>query len=129
MGIKAVVFDLDDTLISEKQYVLSGFRKVSRAVSEKFGLDRSIVYDTLNQLFSVDSKLVFNRMFDKFGMPYHENDVRWLVDIYRNHDPQIDFFDDVIPCLQYLKQNGLKTGIITDGYKNVQRKKIKSLLQ
>ena len=37
--IKAVVFDLDDTLISEKEYVLSGFKTVSKDISFKYNLN------------------------------------------------------------------------------------------
>ena len=33
--IKAVVFDLDDTLISEKEYIRSGFKQVSKKIADK----------------------------------------------------------------------------------------------
>ena len=32
-GLKAVVFDLDDTLYSEKEYVRSGYRKIGETLS------------------------------------------------------------------------------------------------
>ena len=32
--IKAIIFDLDDTLISEKDYVLSGFNEASKYISD-----------------------------------------------------------------------------------------------
>ena len=35
--IKAVVFDLDDTLISEHQYIESGYQKVAEFLSDKYG--------------------------------------------------------------------------------------------
>jgi putative hydrolase of the HAD superfamily len=127
MNIQAVVFDLDDTLISEKQYVTSGFRVVSRFVSDRFGIDESAVFDTLHQLFAADSKRVFNRMFEELRIPYQEDDIRRLIELYRNHNPQIEFFDDVIPCLTYLRNHGVKTGVITDGYKVTQWKKLKAV--
>lgn len=33
-GLKAVIFDLDDTLYSEKEYVRSGYRKVAEKLPE-----------------------------------------------------------------------------------------------
>ena len=33
-GLEAVVFDLDDTLYSEKEYVRSGYREVAKLLSE-----------------------------------------------------------------------------------------------
>ena len=43
--IKAVVFDLDDTLISEKEYIRSGFRQVSQEkLLKKIISDQEEVY-------------------------------------------------------------------------------------
>ena len=39
--IKAVVFDLDDTLISEKEYVFSGFNVVSKEISYRYEINRT----------------------------------------------------------------------------------------
>ena len=50
-----------------------------------------------------------------------------LVSKFRNHFPNIHFYDDVIPFITYLKTNGIKVGIITDGYTNAQHQKLKSL--
>lgn len=50
-----------------------------------------------------------------------------IVEKYRNHFPKIDFYDDVIPCLDTLKKNSIKTGIITDGFATAQRKKLEAV--
>ena len=42
--IKAVVFDLDDTLISEQDYIVSGFKHISEYLSQIYGVDTSFVY-------------------------------------------------------------------------------------
>ena len=34
--IKAVVFDLDDTLISEKEYIKSGFKVISQKIAKEY---------------------------------------------------------------------------------------------
>lgn len=127
MMIKAVVFDLDDTLISEKQYILSGFNKVSCEISRKYNLDYKKVYRKMNEFFKEDSKSVFNRTLGFFNINYSNAEISELINIYRNHNPKIEFYDDVIPTINKLKAMKIKLGIITDGYKETQLKKIEAL--
>ena len=47
-----------------------------------------------------------------------------LLNEYRGHFPNIEFYDDVLPCLNELKRLGVKIGIITDGYAIAQRQKL-----
>ena len=49
---KAIIFDLDDTLISEKEYIKSGYKAVSKYIEEKYRLDKEKTYVQLNILFS-----------------------------------------------------------------------------
>lgn len=125
--IKAVIFDLDDTLISEREYVISGYRHIADMLSVKVGVDKQAIFDMLMGFFQISPKNVFNRLLDKMELPYTKGDIMELVDAYRNHEPDITFYDDVIPCLERLKEKGIKTGIITDGYISTQRNKLKVL--
>lgn len=125
--IKAVIFDLDDTLISESEYIKSGFKSVSKEISNKYNLDYKYVVKKTNDLFSHSSKNVFNRVLQFFNIDYSHDYILYLIEIYRNHDPKIKFFDDVIDTINYLKDINVKIGIITDGYKESQRKKIQAL--
>lgn len=125
--IKAVIFDLDDTLVSEKEYVISGFKVVSREISYRYNLDYNDILTKMREFFDVSSKNVFNRVLDLFYIDYSNEDILELIDIYRNHKPDIKFYDDVIPTINILKEKGIKVGIITDGYKETQNKKIEVL--
>ena len=125
--IKAVVFDLDDTLISEKEYVFSGFNVVSKEISYRYDIDREQVFSKMKELFAESTKNVFNRTLEYFHINYMNNEILELIDIYRNHKPKIKFFDDVIPTILELRRRGIKTGIITDGYKETQINKIEAL--
>ena len=49
--IKAVVFDLDDTLISEKKYIESGYQHISKLLSNRFNKDEQELYQLLTRLF------------------------------------------------------------------------------
>ena len=125
--IKAVIFDLDDTLISEYCYVLSGYRKVSDVIAKKYFLEKEEVFEKLISLFRIDKKEVFNRLLEIMNIDYDKEDILGLVKVYREHIPDIVFFDDVIPVVKSLKNMGVKTGIISDGYQITQRNKLLSL--
>ena len=77
--IKAVVFDLDDTLISEKEYVLSGFRTVSKTISFRYNLDFEKVYEKMIVLFNESSQKVFNRILKNFDIEYSKEDIVNLI--------------------------------------------------
>lgn len=125
--IKAVVFDLDDTLISERQYIESGFRVVAKYISESSNIDVQVIYETMMSLFEKSSKQVFNRLLDYFKLSYTDENIRELINIYRNHKPEISLYEDAKDILEYLYNKDIKLGIITDGYKNAQRNKLESL--
>lgn len=125
--IKAVIFDLDDTLISEYDYVISGYSHVSNLLSCKHAKNKEEVFQELIKLFKEDPKMVFNRLFEKWELEYTQEDILELIEEYRNHDPSISFQSDVLPCLALLKNEGYKIGMITDGYASTQRRKIKVL--
>ncbi len=125
--IKAVVFDLDDTLISEFEYIKSGYFHVSKILSSRIGKCSKEMFELLIDLFNKNPKNVFNRAFEHLKVTYTNNEIIELVDEYRNHYPRIQFFDDVLPCLKELKKQNIKIGIITDGYSNAQRQKLKAV--
>ncbi len=112
--IKAIVFDLDDTLIPETEYVKSGFR----AIAEEFG---SELYEKLWKLFCEDRKNVYQRA------GFSEEICKRCIEIYRNHFPDIRLDKSTEEVLLNLKKNGYKLGVITDGRPVGQRNKIKAL--
>jgi putative hydrolase of the HAD superfamily len=125
-GWKAVVFDLDDTLYPERDYVLSGFRAVAEwsearlsiPASEGFVelralLDRGVRGDTFNQWLSARQKL------DK-------SLIEQLVGVYRDHNPEIRPFPGVPELLSSLKKSS-SLGLLSDGYLGVQQRKLQAL--
>lgn len=125
--IKAVIFDLDDTLISEYEYIQSGFRVIANFLSEKYRLSSEDVFLTLLNLFHKNPKNVFNRILDFYQIEYTMEDIKELIFLYRNHLPNISLYDDAKFILEYLSERNLKLGLITDGYKETQRNKLKIL--
>lgn len=125
--IKGVIFDLDDTLISEKEYIKSGFKIVCNMISEQHNLNFDKVYQKIFKLFDEDSDYVFNRLLNYFNIEYEKEYILELLKIYRAHSPDISLFSDAEEILNYLVGKSYKLGIITDGYKITQNKKLESL--
>ena len=119
-GIKAVVFDLDDTLYSEKDYVKSGFNAVANEFTQIENL-----FEKLWKAFENGNKAI-DKMLKEENI-YSEELRNKCLNIYRNHKPDVHLYDGVREMLENLKQQNVKLGIITDGRPEGQKAKIESL--
>lgn len=111
--IRGVIFDLDDTLYNEIDYVKSGFQAVARH------LDDEELYPKLLEAFRRGEK-----PFDTV-VPNEEKEA--CLEVYRIHFPEIHLEDDTVSLLKRLRDNNIKIGIITDGRPEGQRNKIRAL--
>lgn len=122
--IRAVVFDLDDTLYPEISYAEDGFRKAAAVLEGLYGVKNA--YQKIRTIFDEDRMGVFDRLCSSESLP--EKAVEDAVDTYRKNQPEkLEFYPKTKDVLQYLRQNGFKTGIITDGRPFSQRAKIRAL--
>ncbi len=119
-GLKAVIFDLDDTLYSEKEYVKSGYRAISRMLSTVEGADEKL-WNAFEEKKSAIDELLFSEHI------YSEELKQQCLRAYRFHEPDIHLYDGVEKMLVSLRQQGWKLGMITDGRPEGQRAKIKAL--
>lgn len=117
-NIKGVIFDLDDTLYSEKDYVRSGFK----AIASDLGKDDKFV-DQLWKYFE-EGKPAIDCILKKWNRLDMKD---MLLKVYRSHIPDIALYDGVIETIQSLRDAGIKVGIITDGRPEGQRNKIQAL--
>ena len=119
-GFKVVVFDLDDTLYSEKEYVKSGFKYIAR-----FFPDIETAYEELYGLFLQRKNAIdeFLRVHNIYSDELKEK----ILHEYRFHVPDIHLYDGVYEMLQNLKRAGHKLGMITDGRVEGQKNKIDAL--
>ena len=113
--IKAVIFDLDDTLLSEYEFVVSGYRYVSVFLSRMIGVSAEEINDRLRELSKETYANAFNRLFDSYGVTYTADELRSLIKAYQQHPANLTFYPDVYPTLRTLKDKGILTGIISDG--------------
>lgn len=114
--IKGVIFDLDDTLYSEKEYVRSGYKAVSDYLGGGYE-------DKLWQYFEAGTPAI-DELLRELG---RENEKQYVLDIYRSHKPEIHLYPGVIKMITDLKRQGYKIGIITDGRPEGQRNKMEAL--
>lgn len=104
-----VVFDLDDTLFPEVEYVLSAYKAIAR----RHGLD------LLGPMMAAGSPA---EAFDSTGLPIGE-----VLEIYRTHRPDIRLPWSSLYTLALLHNAGYRLGLVTDGRSITQRHKIEAL--
>lgn len=115
--LKGVIFDLDDTLYNEIQYVRSGFEAVGEY------LENSNVADELWEYFK-EKKPAIDTYLKKIDQLDKKQD---CIRIYREHKPKLYLNNGVLDILKELRNKNIKIGIITDGRPIGQRNKIDAL--
>ena len=127
MTIKAILFDLDDTLYEEKLFVKSGFKEVAKFIEDKFKINKKDFYKILVNIFNEGVRgNIFNLALERMNIIFDEDIIASMVKIYRDHNPKIKLAEDVESLLIKLKKV-YSLGIITDGYFEVQKKKVQAL--
>ena len=122
--MKTIIFDLDNTLYSEKTYVQSGFKAVARYLSDKYDCNFNKLFSKLMNIFNRDGR---GKVFDKLLNDLNFNEeISTLVYIYRYHFPDIFLYPESILLLDNLKNN-YKLALITDGRAFVQKRKVEAL--
>ncbi len=123
MDIKAdentvIVFDLDDTLYNEVDYLRSAYMKFAKELEP----------DSWQQLFAHIFSLYRNKLdaFEYISTTYNLSKPD-LISSYRNHIPLIKPFDGVLKIFEEIKGKNAKLAIITDGRKITQMNKIDAL--
>ena len=115
--ISGVIFDLDDTLYSEREYVKSGFK----AVAEYLG-DAAYATHLWNH-FENGSLAIDSLLHDL----QREGEKAEVLRVFRYHQPTIHLYDGVAELIGELRKKGIKIGIITDGRPEGQHNKINAL--
>lgn len=115
--VKGVIFDLDDTLYSEKLYVKSGYKKIGEYLGREDASEKLWGYFESGKQ-AIDEYLAESGEEDKKAE---------CLKIYREQMPEVTLYDGVCEMIEDLKDKGIKVGIITDGRPEGQKNKIKAL--
>lgn len=125
MLTKVIVFDLDDTLYDELDYVRSGLRHTGQVLSERYRWDPE---DTERQLLAsldVSRDKIFDRVLTQKGVNTPEL-VKFCVETYRSHWPSIRLSNKVKRLIKLLARQ-YPLYIVTDGHAEVQKNKLEVL--
>lgn len=128
--IKGVVFDIDDTLYLERDYVHSGFKAIAELIGNKSGpaQKREEVFEFLWSAFeSGISGNTFDLLFQTFPTLMDQFSVQDLVRAYREHIPSIEIDPEMRKLIEHIKSKDIRLGVISDGPLNAQKNKTLSL--
>lgn len=122
-----LVFDMDDTLYPEREFVRSALLSLSSEVQVARGLAE--FGEKALELFEVGERgNLFQLTFDALGADNISSDyILSLVNLYREHQPIIlPWFPDALEFFESYHKLA-PFSIITDGYLPTQRNKVKAL--
>ena len=124
-GFKAVLFDLDDTLYPQSQYLVSGFRAVSDYIHNLYGIH---IFDELVALYQAgEQRDLFLKVLQKHFKIVEDALLSKLLYVHRTHNPRIELHHDARVCLAQLIARDLRVGLVADGNAAIQRRKVAAL--
>ncbi len=125
-SVKAVIFDLDDTLYPERAYAWSGFEVVAVTFQDRLG-DPEQAAAQMRRLFDTQNRRrVFNAILEECGLPEDIRLVEAMIETFRTHAPTISLHADADAALTRMRGR-FKLGLITDGRAVSQWAKIDAL--
>ena len=125
--VQAVLFDLDNTLYPEEQFLRSGFWAVARRLSPITGSAPESLVERMFELLHREGRgHIFDLLLRELELD-SEIWLRTLLFVYRSHQPAISLFPGTEGHLVSLRNRGWKLGLITDGAASTQRQKISAL--
>lgn len=125
--MRLILFDLDNTLYPEIDFVKSGFYFVSQFLAEKYSFNQTEVYNRLLDIFNKKGRGEVFNIFLKEKQIFSEEILKLLIYLYRSHEPKIELYNESFPVLQELKKKNYKLGLITNGKASIQKRKVRSL--
>jgi putative hydrolase of the HAD superfamily len=117
-----IVFDLDDTLYKEIDFVKSAYNYINNYIKSRYNIDLSshiqeCVDDGINFFDLIKSRLNQNQSFP----------IEKYLELYRFHYPEINLSNDTVEFLNKISNKNIDFSIITDGRSISQNNKIKVL--
>lgn len=122
---KIIVFDMDDTLYNEYDFVKSGFRAVSNFLEREYQLNSDETFNWMWQRLLLEGRgAIFDDLLKEYNI-YNKHLTKKCIWVYRSHLPNIVLPNETINVLEQLKEFPLY--LVTDGHKIVQNNKVQAL--
>jgi putative hydrolase of the HAD superfamily len=126
MNTHVLVFDMDDTLYPERDYVHSGLRAAGALAERELGV-ANLATEAIALFESGRRGDLFQQALRRLGRQVDETTIGALVAAYRNHRPTLHFFPDVEEVLRQFRRSGATLAVITDGHLPPQKLKADAL--
>jgi putative hydrolase of the HAD superfamily len=126
MTVRACVFDLDDTLYLERDYVRSGFQAAGAWLVAEHGIP-GLAEVAWRRFEEGCRQTVFDEALRELGHAPEPVLIRQLVEVYRTHAPALTLQPDAAWVLDRLAAMGLPVGLLTDGPLVSQERKVAAL--
>ncbi|WP_456326091.1 TIGR02253 family HAD-type hydrolase [Palaeococcus sp. (in: euryarchaeotes)] len=111
--MKAVFFDIDETLLSEKPLIMLFLPQVYTQIAKKLGISKDKARELfLNEIMGRKETYEWhdwNFFFKLFNLDLNYED------LLRTYPHKLEVFPDSKPALEWLKDNGYILGVITSG--------------
>ncbi len=126
--IQTVILDLDDTLYDEIDYCKSGFAAVADHLAKLPGAPApENIFRTLRRQFNAGNRTkTFNAALDELAITYDDRLIHELIQLYRNHAPNITLPADSRRVLDRLSRK-YALALLTDGFLPAQSLKVRAL--
>lgn len=127
-GFQVLIFDLDDTLYKEIDFVMSAYKHIDRLLVADYDMKPNEAYKILVNAFNCGENAfdVLQAYLTKKGINIPDA-IAWMVEEYRNHIPMISLNKETRQMLEHMQAMGVPMFIITDGRSFTQRNKIRAL--
>ena len=120
--IKAVIFDLDNTLYDENSY----FLKVFEAFSKIYNIDINLFKNIFDDIFILESRDIFTDILKKIDF-YSQEKQKQLFELYKSIDCNLELYSEAYELINYLNNKNINIAIITNGVLEAQKNKVRVL--
>jgi putative hydrolase of the HAD superfamily len=123
--VHAVLFDLDNTLYPEAEFVRSGFTAVANFLHDRFDVDAATATAQMEaRLDDRGREEVFDWLVDQLDW---RSTLGALVHVYRIHGSRLAPFPDATEGLTELRRRGILSDLVSEVTSGVQRGKVAGL--
>ena len=121
-----LIFDMDETLYPERQFIRSGFRAVAVELEQLYGLPANLAFGCLlRALREGKRQFALQSLCSTFDLP--DTLVPHLVGVIRRHQPTLHLPAASVAALTRARADGWRLGVLTNGLPDVQARKVRAL--
>ena len=129
LSVQAIVFDLDDTLYAERDYVHSGYQAVQEALAQMPRSSPQCPHAAQwlwGRFQQGQAAGAFDALSDEYGLGLSPAEISALVTAYRNHRPTIRPYGGAAAMLGRFHELA-PLGLLSDGFMPAQQLKLDAL--